>query len=81
MKSSVSNSVFAVLKPLCNNNNRGNLPILQRHTCNYDVIIMSKVIKPFQVKHLFSEVVCCNVKGQSVLKHAKMLIALTPHTL
>lgn len=42
---------------------------------------MSKVIKPFQVKHLFSEVVCCNVKGQGVLKHAKMLIALTPHTL
>lgn len=39
---------------------------------------MSKGIKPFQVKHLFSKVVC-NVKGQGVLKHVKMLITLTPH--
>lgn len=44
------------------------------------IIIMSKGIKPFQVKHLFSEVVC-NVRGQGVLKHVKMLITLTPHTL
>ncbi len=43
-------------------------------------IVMSKGIKPFQVKHLFSEVVC-NVKGQGVLKHVTMLITLTPHTL
>ena len=41
---------------------------------------MSKCIKPFQVKHLFSEVVR-NVKGQGVLKHVKMLITLTPDTL
>lgn len=42
------------------------------------IIIITKGIKPFQVKHLFSEVVC-NVKGQGVLKHVKMLITLTPH--
>lgn len=44
------------------------------------IIIMFKGIKRLQVKHLFSEVVC-NVKGQGVLKHVKMLITLTPHTL
>lgn len=43
-------------------------------------VIMSKGIKPFQVKHLFSEVMC-SVKGQGVLKHVKMLITLSPHTL
>lgn len=38
-------------------------------------------IKPFQVKHLFSEVLR-NVNGVTVSpKHLKMLITLTPHTL
>lgn len=40
---------------------------------------MSKGNKPFQLKHLFSAVVC-NLRGQSALKHVKMLITLTPHT-
>jgi len=60
----------------CNCNKRATFP---RFTKGIRIIRMSKGIKPFQVKHLFSEVVC-SVKGQGVLGHVGMLITLTAHT-